>query len=311
MMSRPVESNHSRSKTKATIPPIDLQNENVCSEAASNRPTSSVFVRQRCADRDSVTSRSLLVDKSVVGHDDCNLNQFSKETSAMILRAWQNLATCVILPMVGVVAWATDVHAAQAQSLPNDSITCRDVPQPAGTQLPVVRSSENTFVFNHRDLTAEGNQPYVLKADDGGYFQVLFRCTAPAFFTYTISGDATLQPESASGATFAESIRVVEPLATRGVTMRHDARFLRYRVTARLRDGMQQPATSGLGMATPTGIQTTSPPVNPTAQPAPLVQLYSVAFDIWVITKPDWRLSVIGGVANSWRSSYSYGDCQR
>ena len=188
----------------------------------------------------------------------------------------------------------------------------------------VPRSDDNTFVFNHRDLAAEGNPLYVLRVDDGAHFQVLFKCTAPAFFTYTITGDPAAQPDSASGATLPESAIVNVSLTTRGVTMRHDARFLRYHVTARVREGLRQP-TSGTKVVNagpgapppppPLPVQPGVVPPPPPPPPPPPVgvvpevtpkepavtqrELYSVAFDVWVITKPEWRLGVIAGVATN------------
>jgi hypothetical protein len=165
--------------------------------------------------------------------------------------------------------------------------------------VPVHATSENTLVFNHRELTTSPQRLHVLKVDHGDYFQVVFECTAHAYFDYTVTGDPALQPDSGSG-TVGESVMVPVPLSVYGITMRHDARFLRYRVTARVRAGVT-PVAPGT-VPPPPPPPPTKPPVQPgqpEESPAPSVQLYSVAFDVWVITGPEWRYGVIGGVAIS------------
>jgi hypothetical protein len=107
--------------------------------------------------------------------------------------------------------------------------------------VTVKRTKKNTVVFNHRDLTAQGREPYVLEVGDGESFQVLFTCTAPEFFNYTMSGDTTTQPDSANATALPEFVSVTSALTTRGMTMRHDSRFPKYRVPAKVRGGVIVP----------------------------------------------------------------------
>jgi hypothetical protein len=182
-----------------------------------------------------------------------------------------------------------------------------------GNGRPEIRpDAKNTFVFNHERLRSEFNEHYVLSADHGAYFQVLFKCTAPEFFDYSISGDPAVQPESASANVGPESVVVAHRLTTRGITMRHDERFLKYRVKAKIRAGMVK--TPGAASSPPP-----PPPPQPEAVPPPPPpptggvrsqtgdatpppeehELFSVEFDLWVVTRPDWKLGIIAGVARS------------
>jgi len=179
--------------------------------------------------------------------------------------------------------------------------TCDDLDDDHDLAGPPIlkRTSENTLVFNHRDLRPEGNGLQVLAADDGGYFQILFKCTSPAYFTYSITGDAAAQPESTAAQTQPESV-TIDPslLTTRGITMRHDARFLRYHVTARLREGIRPTAGATSGGTGSTRTSDFTFKVGNVASSSGAL-LYSMAFDVWVNTKPDWKLGIIGGVAVS------------
>lgn len=246
----------------------------------------------------------------------------------MIIRAKQHLGVIAIVLTAMAAVIRADGLAAQRAADPGAPGRCETLDSLAtpsraqrifgldrsGPLVAVARTERNTFVFNHRDLRAEGSHPYVLEVDDGGYFQVLFKCTAPAFFSYTITGDLEAQPNSAEGATLPESVAVNVDLTNRGITMRHDARFLRYRVTARLREGV---VSSAPGKGTTTTQVTAGAPPKAMTQPPPYVKpvtgettpkeapevpsalLYGVTFDIWVVTRPEWKLGVIGGVAVS------------
>lgn len=182
---------------------------------------------------------------------------------------------------------------------------------------PVEPSDKNTIVFNHRHLTVTNKRLLVLEADDGGYFQVLFDCTAPWYFNYTITADreAGAEPGSAGGTAFEEFVQV-DParLVAKGVTMRHDASFMRYHVSARLRPGVP-PAVraetaediraraerreSVEALSRRWGMLRNLPAPVPPAEPAPAAELYGVEFDVWVVTAPEWKLGVIGGVGFS------------
>jgi hypothetical protein len=182
---------------------------------------------------------------------------------------------------------------------------CATLTSPEPKHPVVKRRDDNTIVFNHRDLTAHGEHPYVLDVDDGEYFQVLFTCTAPWLFDYVIAADTGGPVTSVSATTLPQMVNVNPALLTaRGVTMRHDAKFSRYHVTATVRDGVLPVVGSGVRSPAPTPapdksgtLVATGRQTSNTEQPS--VPLYSVAFDIWVRTSPDWKLSVIAGVASS------------
>jgi hypothetical protein len=211
------------------------------------------------------------------------------------LYVWTGLMVAMMLAPGLPVAKAA---AGQGQDDTSRGCDAKVTPERA---VPYVITDSNTLDFNHQELRASPQRLLVLEVDDGAYFGVLFKCTAPTYFDYRITADTEASPGSASSVVGPDSVNVTGQLVTHGVTMRHDSRVLRYRVTATLREGLPRPALgpgeSGRGGPAPPP----PPPLPGTAAvptPAP-VQLFSVAFDIWVATKPDWRLSVIGGVAVS------------
>lgn len=227
----------------------------------------------------------------------------------------RRLATVLLVTIIlGSVALAA-TGAVSGQAPSNQTpVSCNPDPPPPDADLPVKWTEKNTMTFNHRDLTANRNRHYVLEVDDGGFFQVIFACTAPAFFTYSITGDPEAKPGSSNGQTLAESVNVTGPLVHRGVTMRHDPRFLKYRVSAKLREGFAPPKTGnggdvdlvvydsktsgGKSAGELAGLKSGGQTIG-SNELLPSTLLYSVEFDVWVRTGPEWKLGVIGGVALS------------
>jgi hypothetical protein len=218
-----------------------------------------------------------------------------------MFRGRLSLQSVGVVICINLFVFGTPATDALAQS--SSDRDCRTIE--SGFGAGAFRATpDNTFEFNHRELSASRGRLYVLRVDDGGYFQILFTCTAPSFFNYSVTGDPGAQPASTDAAPLADSVMVTGPLTIRGITMRHDARFLRYRVSARLREGVQSVSSGAAGAAR--GISEEIPPLaKPPGDPRasdstpPPAQLFAVSFDVWVVTKPEWRLSIIGGAAVS------------
>jgi hypothetical protein len=169
------------------------------------------------------------------------------------------------------------------------------------TKPAVVKDSRNTFTFDHLALRGETDAPMVLEVGDGDFFQVLITHTDPTLFKYSIS--ATQDEAGPLTTTFEPDANGVQahPDSWASVTHRHDKHFNRYRVTIS-EIAAQAAATTDTKKSANSTLQQTlgiTTPVFDESDGRPVKLLHSVAFDLWVTTRPEWKVSFSGGVAVS------------
>lgn len=170
----------------------------------------------------------------------------------------------------------------------------------------IVKDARNTFTFDHLALRGKTDTPVVLEIGHGEFFQVLVTNTDPRLFEYSIAATADEQgPLTSSFEPGAEGVPA-SPDSWASVTQRHDKHFNRYRVTISA-VAAQAGATITARKAANTKLQTLGvearfDETNETAAPL----LYPVAFDLWVSTRPEWKVSFSGGVAFSGLTDHKF-----
>ncbi len=193
----------------------------------------------------------------------------------------------------------------------------------ATTASPQVKATrENTLTYNHKSLTANRAEPYVLSVEDGGFFQVVFCETDPTRFSYTVSAIRNDQLEDAGTSVELKPVQSVD-LRRTAVTMRHDRGIYRYRIRIARIDGGDTPVESEAAAATedeaaqaledPAFLENLLRAVEPDKQEmlrkllesrkgkrdtTAAVKLYPVSFDVWVQTR-GWEVSFTAGLAFS------------
>jgi hypothetical protein len=180
-----------------------------------------------------------------------------------------------------------------------------------------VSTGENTLHYNHLELAwskdggsacTTGTTPIVvpvLRVADGQPFAIEFCRTDPRLFKYTVS--AIKEPDGPPSTTQETTVAVrteKNNLRSTTVAFRHSKVFRRYRVTAEAVAPMAN-TDSELSRRSierrgrrPTIRRSRIPSDAPQVKEE-AVDLYGVAFDILVETKPDWDLTVSGGVSFS------------
>lgn len=173
------------------------------------------------------------------------------------------------------------------------------MPASAGQSSSTERTPRNTLEFDHLRLRGVTDDPVALEIGDGDLFQVVVTNTDPRLFKYTIS--ATQDETLPSSSLAADATPVTARIDGRAnLTMRHDRHFSRYRVTISALPGVipERVATviggTGNRPSVAGGTKTTEP-----AGEFETAALYPVSFDVWVLTRPEWKVSISGGVAFS------------
>jgi hypothetical protein len=170
----------------------------------------------------------------------------------------------------------------------------------------ITKNARNTFTFNHLALRGATDAPFVLEIGDGEFFQVLITNTDPRLFRYSIA--ATADEEGPLTSSFEPGANGIPARhdSWASVTQRHDKHFNRYRVTISP-VAAQAGATVATRQAANSKLRTLGmePRFDETEKTvAPL--LYPVAFDLWVSTRPEWKVSFSGGVAFSGLTDHKF-----
>jgi hypothetical protein len=105
-----------------------------------------------------------------------------------------------------------------------------------------------TLYFDHLALRTVGDTAPALSVEDGEPFQVVFVCTDPAKFTYTIAAVPTAPPAAPSGAR-RDSALTNDLRGRASVSMRHSRLFHYYRVDIALRDDLRTRGAEPAGVA--------------------------------------------------------------
>jgi hypothetical protein len=190
----------------------------------------------------------------------------------------------------------------------------------AQSDSPFVSTGQNTLHYNHEKLAwsssgttgcaatspTTGLVVPVLRVADGEPFVIEFCRTDPRMFRYTIS--AIQEKEGAPDSSLETSVAVrttTANLLSVQVVFRHNKVFRRYRVTAVAiaRQAVAESEASAKGLINRRS-RTREVTDVPAARDA--VDLYGVAFDVLVNTKPEWELTISGGVAFSNLTSPRY-----
>ncbi len=172
---------------------------------------------------------------------------------------------------------------------------------------PIVKDARNTFTFDHLALRGQSDAPFVLEIGDGEFFQVIITHTDPTIFKYSVS--ATQDEQGPLTSTFEPDATGVQahPDSWVSVTQRHDKHFSRYRVTIS-EITSQTAATTEAKKDANTKLQTmgVTTPVFEEGDGRPVKLLHPVAFDVWVTTRPEWKVNFSGGVAISSLTDHKY-----
>jgi hypothetical protein len=207
-----------------------------------------------------------------------------------------------------LIALTLPLQSTGGQSGP-PQLAATSVSPPTATPQPIIRrDNRNTFVFDHLRLQASvAGTPFALEIGDGEIFQVLVIHTDASQFSYSIA--ATQDQTGPLTSTLLPGPAGVTPGRddTVSLTMRHDQHFNRYRVTIAGLAAAGQPATPA-APATKEAFRTEVPSPNaPKQQQAEQQpQLYPIAFDLWVITRPQWKVTFSGGLALSTLSDQKF-----
>ena len=183
-------------------------------------------------------------------------------------------------------------------------VMCNPTNVRAGTKdKPATKQTlDNTLTFDHLTLRFEKDAFAALEVEAGQLFQVVISETDPTLFRYTITA---VPDESTPEVSFSPTATpvVAKPYGQVRLTMRHDQHFSRYRVTIALIPGVNaKPVGEGPKSSATTPRTANAPgshPSQPGEPPTGEQVLFPVTFDVWVLTKPEWKVSVSGGVGFS------------